>query len=55
MIEIVECYANQDGEKVIGNKLKGEKFNENRIDGENTYSTYLNDQMSVSLLEFILK
>ena len=27
MIETVECYANQDGEKVIENKLKSEKFN----------------------------
>ena len=40
MIETVECYANKDGEKVIGNKLKSEKFNKNLIDGEKTYSTY---------------
>ena len=54
MIETVECYANKDGE-VIENKSKSEKFNKNLIDGENTYSTYWNDQKSVSLLELILK
>ena len=54
MIETVECYANYDGE-VIGNKFKSEKFNKNLMDGGETYSTYWNDQKSVSLLEHILK
>ena len=40
---------------VIGNKLKSEKFNKNLIDGEKTYSTYWNDQRSVSLFELFLK